>query len=346
MKTVQEAILESLNDENDQLLADLLNILEEQKKRNNSQELKSILYLISKIVQNHHRNIFFLDKIKKILDILKPEIKQTFSNNELYHIFNENKLILLHLIGSDFLIIDNFICENLSKYDDFFLPEIQKFDQTRSKLIPSNFEEKRRIGENDSYICELIRDDRVIEFITNYNQNMFSLSMEIEHSIYETNEFLIKRKPTLIEYALFFGSIQIFQFLIQNGIQLKPSSWLYAIHGENPQIIRRLEENGISPTDSSYKKCFLESIKCHHNNFAIYFKDNKMTEEINPKIDDDRLKHNLDEFYFGFRYYNFDFFPEDLSNPIYFYYAVDYDYLELVKYYKNITKTYINKTII
>lgn len=346
MKTVQEAILESLNDEDDQLLADLFDILEEQKKRNNSQELKSILYLISKIVQNHHRNIFFLEKIKTILDILKPEIKQTFSNKELYHIFNENKLILLHLIESDFLIIDNFICQNLSKYDEFFLPEIQKFDQTRSKQIPSNFEEKRRIGENDLYICELIRDDRVEEFITKYNQNLFSLSMEIEQSIYETNEFLINRKPSLIEYALFFGSIQIFQFLIQNGIELKPSSWLYAIHGVNPQIIYLLERRGISPTDNSYKECFLESIKCHHNNLAIYFKENKMTEEIDQKEDDNCFKYNFNEFYFGFHYYNFDFFPEDLSKQIYFYYAVDYDYLEIVKYYKNLTRMDVNKTII
>lgn len=76
------------------------------------------------------------------------------------------------------------------------------------------FEEKCRIGENDLYICSLIRQDSVEEFISFVNRTNCSLSKRIEPSIFDTNSFLCNKSPTLIEYATFFGSIQIIQYLI------------------------------------------------------------------------------------------------------------------------------------
>ena len=52
-----------------------------------------------------------------------------------------------------------------------------------------------------------------------------------------------RKKITLIEYAAFFGSIQIFNYLKLNKISLTPSLWKYAIHGNNAEIIQILEEN-------------------------------------------------------------------------------------------------------
>ena len=94
------------------------------------------------------------------------------------------------------------------------------------------FEKKCLEGENDSYICTLIRNDSVEEFITNFSQ--------ISNSIFETNLFLIENIPTIIEYASFFGSIQIFQYLKYNNIKLEPSLWLCAIHGKNAEIIQKI----------------------------------------------------------------------------------------------------------
>ena len=71
----------------------------------------------------------------------------------------------------------------------------------------------------------MIRDDNVVEFITYVNKNNISLNSMIQTSIYETNSFLLKKQSvlrrnddgvTLIEYAAFFGSIQIFQYLQMN----------------------------------------------------------------------------------------------------------------------------------
>lgn len=51
------------------------------------------------------------------------------------------------------------------------------------------FEKKCRIGENDSYLCSLIRQDLVVEYITYINENDLSLLTNIKPSIYETNSF-------------------------------------------------------------------------------------------------------------------------------------------------------------
>ena len=76
----------------------------------------------------------------------------------------------------------------------------------------SIFEKKCQLGENDLCICSLIRSDSVEEFVSYVNRKNLSLLTKIKPSIYETNSFLIDKEPTLIEYAAFFGSIQIIQY--------------------------------------------------------------------------------------------------------------------------------------
>ena len=95
------------------------------------------------------------------------------------------------------------------KYPQYFYPEIKSFvnkelNEQIQFEIPENFDEKRKLGENDSYLCEMIRKEKIEEFITNINQNTLSLNLIIENSIYETNPFLLKKKISLIEYASFF----------------------------------------------------------------------------------------------------------------------------------------------
>ena len=42
--------------------------------------------------------------------------------------------------------------------------------------VLTDFEEKRQKGENDSYVCSLIRNDSVEEFVTYLNQTNLSFS--------------------------------------------------------------------------------------------------------------------------------------------------------------------------
>ncbi|KAK8888019.1 hypothetical protein M9Y10_039079 [Tritrichomonas musculus] len=133
-----------------------------------------------------------------------------------------------------------------------------------------NFEFKRQSGINDSYISSLIHQDLVEEFIKCSTQTNMQLSAPIKQSTFETNYSLIKNQPNLIDYAIYYDSIQIAQYLLYNNVELTKSSWLYAIHSNSAQMIHLLEENHIEFNNEYY----FEAIKCNHNNIARYLIDN------------------------------------------------------------------------
>ena len=346
MKTIQNQILEFLDDqESTENFDDFSSFLDFQQNQIDIQELKSILRIIYKIAKNHHRGPFFFEKIKKIIIHFKKEIKQAFSNIEIFNLFKKCQRILLLLIDEDILAFDQDILQLIEKYNykDYFIPEINKLNPNEDSIkLPEYYDEKRHKGENDYFLCEIIRNDEIENFIIYYNKNEFSLSMQIKTMAYETNSFLKNKNPTLIEYSAFFGSIQILQFLFQNNVRVTSSLWMYAIHGQNPEIIHFLEYNHISPDDLTYVECLKESIKCHNNDFANYFKNNFI------KNDDLKVSSNYlrNEAFFGFRFYNFQFIPTEIDEKFYFYYAVEYDYYHLVKFYLNIDGLNINEMII
>ena len=169
------------------------------------------------------------------------------------------------------------------------------------------------------------------------NKTNFSLNSRIENSLYETNSFLLKRnETTLIEYAAFFGSIQIFQYLRQNDVDLKPSLWLYAIHSKNAELIHILEEY-VDPPEQSFKNCIIEAIKCHHIEIANYIIDNLYEKRPNDKNDIDLniVKHH-----------NFLFFPSEFDDKYIFPYLCAYDYPVFVEKILKNSKINVNETII
>ena len=145
-------------------------------------ELNSLLHLISQILNNHHRTLAFTGKIIQILSALKNNLKKIFLNQELFTIFRKNKRILLFLIEEKLLIpdqtISNIICSKKylqKKYPHYFLPEFKPFfsqefyEQISNESDnlyekgPESFKQKRRIVENSSILCELIRQDSIEE---------------------------------------------------------------------------------------------------------------------------------------------------------------------------------------
>ena len=141
----------------------------------------------------------------------------------------------------------------------------------------------------------MIQKDQIKEFIIYINKNDYPINSIIDPSIYETNNFILKQsKITLIEYAAFCGSIQIFSYLRQNGAKLNSSLWLYAVHGQHPEIFNYLEDNKILPSENdniSFEKIFKESIKCHHIDVANYIQENYLQNE--NEYSEDKLVNNL-----------------------------------------------------
>lgn len=342
MKTIQEKLLQYLENENEDMSpGDIF-------KDNKFHDYLSYLHLVSKISANHHRCEIFFSKIKEILQLFKEDIKTKISNSQLFNIFKSNKQILLFLIEEGLLTFDEYIVRTIisskyvdAKYPQYFQPEIQpfinkewfpKYDEKNKstewvleiqKEIPEDFYEKRKIGENDNFVCTLIRKDLIDDFVAYVTKNNYQLNSAINSSIYETNNFLLKKKnkskspneTTLIEYAVFFGSIQIFNYLRLSGVELTPSLWLYAIHGKNADIIHILEENRIEPEEKSYNECLKESIKCHHNDIANYIQNQYL------------LNNNLNDIFANvLKWYNFQFEQNDLIDKSSFYHLCEYDY--------------------
>ena len=330
----------------------IISYIDDQKIKD-PKSIKEVLYQLVHISNNHHRHPNLFKKIEQIISYLESDIKQTFSNSEIFDVFKSNQILLLFLFEKKIINVDNEIKDFLIETNcHFFYPEIKSLvdderrDQIESDLfeldsnILNKFEEKRRKGENDSYICYLISNDLIDEFVAYVNKTNFDISSHVKKSIFETNEFLKENKPTLIEYAAFHGSIQIFNYLRLNKIGLTKSLWIYAIHSNNPELIHLLEENKVEPENQSYETCLFESIKCHHNEIARYIQNNFITE-----------KNQINDFAknvvaFGFHFYNYEFIPDDLNNEFVFYYACQYDYFSLVKLLLNIKEIDVNKKII
>ena len=394
MKKIQEKLEAFIDAENDteEHYQELVDIIKDTKIVNDLQQLKVFFYLIVNISNNHKRSHDFYNKIDDILTKYKDIIKK-YTNDEIFHIFNSNKRILLFLIKEKILIIDQTISTILNDRQNtndhiFFSPEIQSNHKTeqeegnddikyrfplffyncnnkylnfeeeekneeeeeenkknneiyddeydneyddegniikkvfnRNFNIKSreNYEEKRKIGENENYICKLIQNDLIDEFIIYTQKNNYSLNSTIKLSAFETNPFLINKNTTLIEYAAFYGSIQIFLYLKNNNIEINKESFYYIIHGRNPEIINIFEEsNDLDKED--YKKIIMKSIKCHHNEIVYYILNNFIQYE---EIKSDIIKTSL-------HFYNFQFIKNEDINSSSLLYLCQYDHFFLL----------------
>ena len=254
-------------DETNDNFNSLTDLIETLKISHNRERILTLLHIISAISNNHHRTPDFLNKIEQILSYVIKNKQVTISNDEILDIFKSNKRILLLILEKQMIVLEdidiNFLINlkdpNNMEYSLYLYPSINKFlDKSSKEKIEAKilnffndlqtFEENCHKGENNSYVCQLIRDDNIEEFIQYVNKTNLPLTGTIAPSLFETNPLLLDHeKVTLIEYAAFFGSIQIFQYLHLNKVPLESSLWIYAIHSNDPELIQFLEDNHISP---------------------------------------------------------------------------------------------------
>ena len=341
IKEIQNKVLNYVEnteaDENN--FKEIIKICDDYKIQEDKNDFKLFLYLLNNISNNHHRNSDFFDKFFKILKKYQDYIQNNFTNDEIFIIFQKNKRILLFLFEEKIISITKNMITTFSKYkfrngnfDKFFSNEIKAFDGKQNENS-EDFEEKRRIGENDSYICQLIREDKIDDFIVYINQtNLDIKTFEISPSIFETNSFLVKKTVSLIEYSAFFGSIQIFNYLVLNGVKLTSDLFLYAIHSDNQEIFNFLEEKKVQIIS---KKILKEAIKCHHFDIENYIIENYF-QNINFH---DFLPYFL-------KFYNFHFIVSELLDKSSIYDLFKYDYHDIVKKLLNDKRIDINEQII
>lgn len=343
MKIIQESLLEYIDSDNNlnENLEIFKQFLLDQKIKDDCYELKEFSHLIVKIANNHHRTANFYTKIDSILLYLKNEINQYYTNFEIFNTFRSNKKILLFLFQEQIFKIDSEISMHILKSElkDYFLNEsisIYSNDfNLQSEEEKVSFDEKRKEGENDSYICQLIRKDSVEEFISYVNKTNFRLNSYIEKTIFETNQFLNENQISLIDYAAFFGSICIFKYLFINKVKIHPVLKFCAIHGRNPEIIHFLEENKIIKNENLL---IFESIKCHHNELANYFLSNLQENEISKFFAENHGKI--------FESFNYTYLENVLTNRNCNFYLFKYEYIKFVEILLNKQDFNVNEYIV
>ncbi|KAK8854156.1 hypothetical protein M9Y10_016713 [Tritrichomonas musculus] len=338
-KEFYETLISFLDDESNAVNEkDFFNYLNKLNLDQYKTEMKQFIVLLSKISQNHQRSPSFIQKFVKILCNYQYAIKDYFSISDLFDIFNHSKSIFLliyavkmpkipdltnrfwddigikfpknheYIKGIYYKINRNEIIRKFKENMDLDYSLQSKKKELSEKLdhFIENFDFDQEVGENDSPICQIIRKDLIDEFVIYVSQHNIPLSMKINFPITETNSFLLNHSysTTLIDYAAFFGSFQIFQHLRLNNVELSPLLWLYAIHGRNPDIIHLLEETHFKTCDETYKSMLREAIKCHHNEIAFYIRDNLLSEAITQ----DEI--NI----IGIENYNYSFYPDVFHN--------------------------------
>ena len=214
----------------------------------------------------------------------------------------------------------------ISDYDEY---EYEYDYVTKEEDEDQDFEEQRKLGENDSFICSLIRKDAVQDFVNYLVNHSITFNSKVNHSIFETNSLLLKREATFIEYATFFGSVQIFKFLVSQGVPLTSSLWLYGIHGYSEEIIQTLERMQVKPDDESFEECYNEAIKCHHNDIANYLLKKFLKSENNTCC---------------FQYYNFLLIQANMLE-VCVSDLIKYDYYTFIKLLLQARKIDINQKI-
>lgn len=313
MILIQTILLKYLDDEdNDQEeLKFLLKLFNDQKIFCNKHLLRSVIRLLSTVIDYHHRLSNFFDKIFKIILSLKDELKRNFSNIEIYNFFKYNTKIILFLSEEKIIFFDKFIVSNMSNifYDDtknlsddgkYLFPEIKQFFDNESwyiSSIPEDIKEIRKTEYGDNYVLQLIHKDLIDEFILYINKTKCPLYKDIYPSIFETNLFILQSQPiNYLQYAAFFGSVKIFKYLIKQNYTITNNLLLFAIYGRNPEIIHILEEYDIIHDKQTLKDCLKASIRCQHNELTNYILTNYFeTDDISLFV----LKESLKSYNFA-----------------------------------------------
>ncbi|KAK8847967.1 hypothetical protein M9Y10_019018 [Tritrichomonas musculus] len=278
-------------------------------------KMREFLYLVSEISSNHYRTPSFFSKIEEILKKISKEITKIISSEDIFNIFCNNYRILLFLFKEKIIQPNINLITRLLNINDseeirkcFNIKNNPKLSREKNDEISINeaviTSEIPKYGENNDEICQIIRNDSIDDFLS----KKVNINLTFEPSIYETNEFLKDKTPSIIEYSAFYGSLKIFKYACSNNAELTNSLWIYAIHGRNMKIIQELENLNIDPPYRSFEDSALQLIKCHHNELTDFIINQRLNNEF--QYPDDQKLSELHLLLKSFEAYNFEFISQ------------------------------------
>ena len=357
MKKAHALLLDFLEKEEylDEDYDNLIKLYDELNFKSKKEYLEEFLILISTISKNHHHNRTFYTKIIKILDKYEQDISRNFTSHEIFQIFKNSKRILLYFIEKKMIIITKDIADVMLNpkhikfyYDSYFYPELKDFVKQKPDIkYIDRFEELRQIGENEDEACKIIRSDSVKDFEDFVKRSNKSSVQNIFFplTIYETSWAILRKGAWLTDYAAYSGSFNIFNYLVSQNAGLKQDLWIFAIHGNNIQILERLKQTIMKPYADTRMRSLIESYKCHHIKvtdfvWKNYFQKVKKKSDVDFDVDvDDVEEEDYDDFdnglfnrfVYAFKYHNYSCFPKNLNKAAFFYDLCQFNYVRIVE---------------
>lgn len=314
--------IDNIHNSNDDFQV-LANIFTKNNISQNQEELINIFSCIISIIKNHRRHPCFFKNICNIILYFSTDIPKIFSKETLFEQFKDIPQVLTFLLQNKILIFDQDIFhkrfENSNSkdhqykitlypgYRDFLRKKSKRkaIENTISKIDPnllSTIDEKVQIGENDSYICTIIRQDAIQDFVCYINLTNKPFNSFIPFSLFESNSILRKKgKITMIQYAAFQGSLKILQYMSQKEAEFDQSLWIFGIHSNNAKILHFLENHQVPLPKGGYETCLIEAVKCHHNDIVRYIENNFI------------LKESENIFWYSHKYQNWSHFPDNID---------------------------------
>ena len=124
-----------------------------------------------------------------------------------------------------------------------------RFFERKDALREDNWKllKQERSGEGD--IRTVLANDRVDELRDLASHPSFKFDKRIQPSLYEP-VFMESSKPTMIQYAAFYGSVECFRYLLMSGADLSLTDNQgetvvhHAVAGGNIEIVRSCEQSG------------------------------------------------------------------------------------------------------
>lgn len=198
-----------------------------------------------------HNAIFFMNCVDK-LNIEKTSIidhlEQLFTD-ELFE--RDDNYILYLFLGPDLEKYKPALFKNILAQ---FRESQPKWMGDLAKIKVNNWTALKQNRENDGVKNSLsyaIRNDKLSDFKFDTITSKFNINKELEATIYDPNIFIIKT-PTIFDYALFYGSRQIVDFIMLQylpkfpEIKQDPTHARYAVAGGNIEIIKMLKDENFS----------------------------------------------------------------------------------------------------
>ncbi|OHS97161.1 hypothetical protein TRFO_36690 [Tritrichomonas foetus] len=223
-----------------------------------------------------------------LLESLSDHIKLFFSSKKVYHIFKRLTSTVFCLYKMGLILFDDLNLstgqqeQRLIFYKEILERDSEKmsiFDQTNESLFLFN----QRTDYNEHWqncingcdkhpVKVIIRNDDIDKFIQLLSEQIVKIDDIIQKSIYEDNHRdqtidQILYKMSLIEYAVMFGSVNIFKFLWLQKVECNKEQMIqYAVESGNSEILFTLEESGVKFTETLVGN----AIYYHRNHVAEY----------------------------------------------------------------------------